>query len=134
MAMEFPKDQTFLDNPNVWIGDIGVSVHMTPHRNGMNNVKKAKGNDAITMGNGKSEDATVIGNIDGKLCDKNGNTLNDAKISDVTHLPKGKYNLFSITKLQNDGWILGGNADAIWLTKGDIEIKFNIKIPTQCFM
>jgi hypothetical protein len=45
-------------------------------------------------------------------------------------LPKGKYNLFSITKLQNDGWILGGNAAAIWLTKGDIEIKFDIKIPT----
>jgi hypothetical protein len=104
---------------------------MTPHRNGMNNVKKAKGNDAITMGNGKSEDATVIGNIDGKLSDKNGNTLNDAKISDVNHLPKGKHNLFSISKLQNDGWTLGGNADAIWPTKGDIEIKFDIKIPTS---
>jgi hypothetical protein len=56
--------------------------------------------------------------------------LHDAKISDVTHLPKAKYNLFSITKLQNDGWTLGGNADAIWLTKGDVGIKFDIKIPT----
>jgi hypothetical protein len=82
------------------------------------------------MGNGKSGDATVIGNIDERLCDKNGNVLNDAKVSDVTHLPKCKYNLFSITKLQNDGWTLGGNADTIWLTKGDIKIKFDIKIPT----
>jgi hypothetical protein len=82
------------------------------------------------MGNSKSEDATVIGSIDGRLCDKNGNVLNDAKISDVTHFPEAKYNLFSITKLQNDGWTLGGNADAIWLTKGDIEIKFDIKIRT----
>jgi hypothetical protein len=130
-AMEFPKDQKILDNPNIWIGDTGASVHMTMHRNGMNGIKKAKHVDAITMGNGKSKDAAVIGNIDGRLCDKNGNVLKDAKISDVTHdLPKGKYNLFSITKLQNDGWILGGNADAIWLTKGDIEIKFDIKIPT----
>jgi hypothetical protein len=56
--------------------------------------------------------------------------LNDAKISDVTHLPEAKYNLFSITKLQNEGWTLGGNAGAIWLTKGDVEIKFDIKIPT----
>jgi hypothetical protein len=94
-------------NPKVWIGDTGASVHITPHRNGMNDVKKAKDVDAITMGNGKSEDAVVIGNIDGRLRDKNGNVLNDAKISDVTHLPKGKYNLFKITKLQNDGWILG---------------------------
>jgi hypothetical protein len=74
------------------------------------------------LGNGKSEDAAVIGSIDGKLCEKNGNTLNDAKISDATHLPKGIYNLFSIAKLQNDEWKLGGDADAIKLTKGDIEI------------
>jgi hypothetical protein len=130
MAMAFPKDQNFLDNPNLWIVDTGASVHMTPHCNDKINVKKAKGNDAITMGNGKNEDTAVIGSIDGKLCNKNGNTLNDAKISDVAHLPKGKYNLFSITKLQNNGWKLGGDADAIWLTKGDIEIKFDIKIPT----
>jgi hypothetical protein len=31
MAMEFPTDQKFLDNPNVWIGDTGASVHMSPH-------------------------------------------------------------------------------------------------------
>jgi hypothetical protein len=131
MAMEFPTDQKFLDNPNVWIvGDTSASVHMTPHRNGMHDVKKANPIDAITMANGSSKNATVIGSIDGRLCDKNGDVLNDAKISDVTHLPEAKYNLFSITKLQNDGWTLGGNADTIWLTKGDIKIKFDIKIPT----
>jgi hypothetical protein len=130
MAMEFPMDQKFLDNLNVWIGDKGDSVHMTPHRGGMHDVKKANPVDAITTANGSSENATVIGSIDGRLCDKNGNVLNDAKISNVTYLPEAKYNLFSITKLQNDGWTLGGNADAIWLSKGDIEIKFDIKIPT----
>jgi hypothetical protein len=131
MAMEFLTDQKFLDNPNVWIGDTGASVHMTPHRGGMYDVKKANPVDAITMANGSSENVTVIGSIDGRLCDKNGNVLNDAKISNVTYLPEAKYNLFSITQLQNeDGWTLGGNADAIWLTKGDIEIKFDIKIPT----
>jgi hypothetical protein len=130
MKMEFPKDQKFLDNPNVWKGDTGGSVHMTPHRSGMHDIKTAHNADAISMANGKSENAAVIGSIDGRLCDKNGNVLNDAKISDVAHLPKAKYNLFSITKLQNDGWALGGNADAIWLTKGDVEIVFDIKIPT----
>jgi hypothetical protein len=130
MAMEFPTDQKFLDNPNVWIGDTGASVHMTPHRSGMHDVKAAKLVDTITMANGSSENAAVIGSIAGRLCDKNGNVLNDAKIIDVTHLPEAKYNLFSITKLQNEGWILGGNADAIWLTKGDVESKFDIKIPT----
>jgi hypothetical protein len=57
MAMEFPTDQKFLDNPNVWIGDTGVSVHMSPHRSGMRGLQKAKSVDAITMANGNSEDA-----------------------------------------------------------------------------
>jgi hypothetical protein len=96
----------------------------------MRDLQKAKSVDAITMANGSSEDATVIGNISGRVCDKNGNALNEAKITDVTHLPKGKYNLFSITKLQNEGWILSVDANAIWLTKGDVEIKFDIKILT----
>jgi hypothetical protein len=52
---------------------------MTPHRSGMHNVKKAKHVDTITIRNGKSEDAAVIGSIDGRVCDKNGNVLNDAK-------------------------------------------------------
>jgi hypothetical protein len=86
MAMEFPTDQKFLDNPNVWIGDTGTSVHMSPHRSGMHDVKKAKSVDVITMANRSSEDATVIGSISGRVCDKNGNVLNDAKITDVTHL------------------------------------------------
>jgi hypothetical protein len=72
----------------------------------------------------------VIGNISGRVCDKNGNVLNDAKITDVTHLPEAKYNLFSITKLQNEGWNLSGDSNAIWLTKGDVEIRFDIKILT----
>jgi hypothetical protein len=65
MAMEFPTDQKFLDNPNVWIGDTGASVHMTPHRSGMHDVKAAELVNAITMANGSSENATVIGSIAG---------------------------------------------------------------------
>jgi hypothetical protein len=104
---------------------------MSLHQSGMHDVKKAKPVNAITMANGSSEDATVIiGNISGRVCDKNGNVLNDAKITDVTHLPEAKYNLFSITKLQNEDWMLRGNSDAIWLTKGDVKIKFDIKIQT----
>jgi hypothetical protein len=68
MAMEFPTDQKFLDNPNVcWIRDTGASVHMSPHRSGMRDLQKAKSVDAITMAYGNSEDATVIGNISGRV-------------------------------------------------------------------
>jgi hypothetical protein len=48
----------------------------------------------------------------------------------VTHLPTGKFNLFSLTKMQKNGWLLHDNAKAIWLTKGDDTIIFDIIIPT----
>jgi hypothetical protein len=48
----------------------------------------------------------------------------------VTHLPTGKFNLFSLTKMQKSGWLLHGNNKAIWLTKEGSNITFDIIILT----
>jgi hypothetical protein len=53
--MSFPTDQQILNDPNVWIGDTGATVHMTPHKNGIANVRKGSKNDAVTMGNEQVE-------------------------------------------------------------------------------
>jgi hypothetical protein len=105
-AMQFPTTQKWLDDPNVWVGDTGATVHMTPHRTGMTNVQQASGKDAVTMGNGQSETAAKIGDIPGTICDKTGTTMATAKIKDALYLPSAMYNLFSITKLQRKGWTL----------------------------
>jgi hypothetical protein len=68
-AMEFPTTQRWLENPNVWVGDTGATVNMSPHSQGMVNMKAAKSSDTVTMGNGQSESALQIGDIPGKLCD-----------------------------------------------------------------
>ena len=36
--------------------------------------------------------------------------------------------LFSLTKWLEDGWVLGGNQDALWISKGAVKIVFGIKI------
>ena len=51
-------------------------------------------------------------------------------MNNVKIVPNSKFNLFSLTKRQNDGWILGGNKDSIWLEKDGAKIKFDIRIET----
>ena len=129
-GMSFPNDVEFLNDPNVWIADTAATVHMTPHREGLTNVRKATVSDAITMGNGTAENALEIGDIIGTICDKHGNELGTGKLTDVTVLPTGKYNLFSVTQMLKKGWKLSGNDQALTLAKGDCEISFDIQIPT----
>jgi hypothetical protein len=71
-------------------------------------MKEVKSSDAVTMGNGQSESALQIGDIPGQLCDKYGTIKNPARITDVLHMPTAQYNLFSIMKLQQNGWTLSG--------------------------
>ena len=56
--MSFPTTQKFLNDPNVWIGNRGASVHMTPHKTRIMDLKNAGFRDAITMGNGNTEMAS----------------------------------------------------------------------------
>jgi hypothetical protein len=68
-SMSFPTDQQILNDPNVWIGDTGATVHMTPYQNGITNIRKGSKNDAVTMGNKQVEEATLIADIPMKPCE-----------------------------------------------------------------
>ena len=128
--MEFPAIQSLLTDPNVWIADTGATTHMTPFRVGMVDVKKQHDEKGITMGNNKTEKVVEVGNLPGVLHDKNGNALNRVKMQDVSVVPSGGFNLFSITKMQMSGWKLEGDKQSIRLTKNGQEIIFDIKIQT----
>jgi hypothetical protein len=69
---------------------------------------------------------SLVGKLTGPMCNKNGVELGTATLTDVVHLPTRSFNLFSVTKMTQAGWILGGNTDEIWLTKDG----FDIVIPT----
>jgi hypothetical protein len=91
-----------LNNPNVWIADSAAVVNTTAHKIGMHILKAD--NDSTTIGNGNNEKVQQITSITGMCCNKHGNELRLSKMLDVTHLPSGKFNLFSITKMQMNGW------------------------------
>jgi hypothetical protein len=129
-GLTFPTDQAFLSDPNVWIGDTAATVHTTPHFQGAINKRDATTEDSITVGNGNTESASKIADVPGVMCDKCGNELSHGTMKNVTLLPTGKFNLFSISKMLTLGWTMGGDKTAIWITKGSMKIVFDIIIPT----
>jgi hypothetical protein len=129
-SITFPQNQDLLLDPNVWIADTAATVHTSAHKEGFHTLEQATAADSITMGNGIAEKASLVGKVSGALCNKNGVEVGTATLTDVVHLPTGKYNLFSLTKLTQKGWLLGGNDKGIWLSKGAETIMFDIAIPT----
>ena len=57
--------------------------------------------------------------------------MQETVLKKVTHLPNGKFNLFSITKMTKQSWHLHGDNKAIWLTKGKSKVVFDINILTN---
>jgi gag-polypeptide of LTR copia-type len=64
----FPNHQDLLLQPNIWIGDSAATVHMSPHEEGMINIKNIRG--GITVGNGETMVTKKIGDIPCDICDK----------------------------------------------------------------
>jgi hypothetical protein len=130
-ALTFPiKDSKLLLDPNIWIADTAASVHMTAHQQGLMNIRTATNDETIMMGNGNSELATVIGTLPGTVCDQYGNELNKVAIENVSYLPNGTFNLFSLTQMFLKGWVMGNNKISIWIEKGRNKVTFDLMIPT----
>jgi hypothetical protein len=109
-ALTFPiNDSKLLLDPNIWIADTSASVHMTAHQQGLINIRTATNHVTITMSNGNSESATVTGTLPGTVCDQYGNELNKVAIENVSYLPNGTFNLFSLTQMILKGWVMGNN-------------------------
>jgi hypothetical protein len=80
----------------------------------------------------QSVDAVKIGKISGMICDKHGNELNASILTEVTHLPEGKFNLFSVSMMLKEGWTLGGHIETgIWIEKGSDRVTFDLAIHTR---
>ena len=84
----------------------------------------------ITMGNKTQNNTSQAGDIRGMLCDRYGEDLVRSMMSEVALISKG-FNLFSCTKMMQEGRTLGGDKNSIWLTKDEKKIVFDILINTK---
>jgi hypothetical protein len=125
----FPDNQSLLMDPNIWIGDTAATVHMTPHEEGIVNMKNTGG--GITVGNGEVMVAKKAGDIPCELCDRHGNMVHSGRITDVALIKSCPLNLFSVTKMMKEGWKLSGDGEnGITLSKGGNNLSFDIPVAT----
>ena len=129
-GLTFPRKPQLLNDPNLWIADSGASVHSTPFCHGLTNLKTPGDGAGITMGNGETEMVTAIGDIRGAWCNKHGVETCRVNLTDVTVLPGGKYNLFSLGTMMKKGWQMSGDDQGITISKGGVQLAFDIIIPT----
>jgi len=125
MGMMFPMTKSLLNDPKVWIGDTGATMHMTPYSLGMMDLHDTHAQEAITMGNKSVEQAMKIGNMPGKISDKHSNSWGTTTIKDVALVSKCGFNLFSISNLLKEDWHLKGTSENLTLTKDGHTIVFD---------
>jgi hypothetical protein len=126
-----PMVATILDDPNIWICDTAATTDATPHDMGMVNKKKATHDDCVTMGNGATEEASMIGDIPGIWCNQNGDILFHTKLTGVTYVPNSAFNLFSATKRLQCGWSMTGDGGGIKFSKGKDTVLLDLQIETK---
>ena len=100
---------------------------MTSNKTSLSNLQTTSGSKA-TMGNGSVEETTAIGDLHSTICDQHGNLLDDVVVQDISIILNLSFNLFSITKMLKNGWLLGGSKTSLSLSKGWHKIVFDIVI------
>eukprot|EP00957_Ditylum_brightwellii_P199310 15192370-Ditylum_brightwellii.AAC.1 len=83
--MAFPATLKLLEDPNVWIADTGASCDSTAHHVGMINRRVPAANDGVMLPDGKTKSTTMIGDIKGTICSKNGAKLSPCTIRNVKY-------------------------------------------------
>ena len=105
------SDCNILSDPEIWIADTAATVHMLLHSKGLDNIKKIKRIDTITMGNGTQESVQEIADVIGHIRESQTNAGKNIRIQDVSILSSGHFNLFSILQMLNKGWQLADESD-----------------------
>jgi hypothetical protein len=70
-GMAFPGYTKIITIKGMWVADIHVMTHITPHDDGMGYMVAPSASDIVTMGNGTCEGTKAVGNIPGMISDKN---------------------------------------------------------------
>ena len=116
------------DTPNIWIADSGASMHTTPHIVGMTDLSTLTSK--IDVATGPVAKQVQVGKLKGQVIQQDGTKSPTVMLQHVTHLPTGRHNLWSISKMLQDGWTMAGDSTKIVLNKNGLSIIFDIVVPT----
>ena len=123
-----PKTLKDIIHSEYWIGDTGATTHITHDRVGM--VDLTTITQKLMMGNGTETVGLQEGTIKGYLTSKEGKNIGRITLSQVTYSKDAKLNLLSLTQMMRKGWTISSNDDAIIMSKGERQLRFDVKINT----
>jgi hypothetical protein len=114
-SLDFTWSLESLDESHIWIADSGCSAHCTGHLQGMVGVTDhgENGGDGYVQPDGSKRISMATGDRAVQYCDKDGTEVGPCRLQGVNYVRGRRFNLFSTTKLQLDGWIPGGNTQTL---------------------
>ena len=124
MAFESTQIDVGIDR-EIWIGDTGVSSHMTHLKEGMTNMRPRML--WIIFGNGQRLQRMHIGDKHGVAVQREGKCTK-ISIQNVKYVPDLFYNLFGIPTALKNGCILEGSKNKLVIKKDAKEYIFDRKI------
>ena len=122
------KSESSEFSENIWIADSGASCHYCNSDKGLFDTKEVS--ESITVGNGKTMEATKIGSLRCDVEQVNGKTF-QVVLQDVKYVPELWVNLFSINKALKNGFKIGNEGIIIHLTKGNATLTFDRILNTK---
>jgi hypothetical protein len=115
----------------IWIGDTGASQHSSKSKEGAINIRNAGQTSVGNTGQPQTPQCTF--DLPGQFINHDGSLGLRAVITDVSYNSRKNFNLFSISRMLQLGWTLGGNQHKLTLTSSDnkMVIHFDIMIKTK---
>ena len=131
LAMSVPASLQILKSEDIWIGDTGASNHCTFSNIGIYNTQYT-GTSTTVGASGGGLEPKYHGDLHVIACNKEGMTYGKFKLKGVSYSNQYNFNLFSISRVVEQGWKLSGDKECLTLVSpcGQAEIKFDIVIKT----
>ena len=85
---------SLLEDPEIFILDMGATTHSTGNSCGVTNMKEAQGS-VTKMGNSAHVKSKAIGTLKGTICNKDGKEIGPVTINEV-HLLPGHHSTLSV--------------------------------------
>ena len=118
-----------LTDPEIWICNTGASNHLTFAKVGCSAKRPSNTHSQGILEPARKAESEV--DLPSIVCNRFGNELTKVTLKEVSYKGDSNFNLFLVGRCLIDGWKLSGNTDYVQLSKGEVEIKFNIIIRTK---
>ena len=128
--MEMSTSFEILYVSDIWICDTGASSHSTNNATGAKNVQDS-GSPSLGLTDEAMKAVKTI-DVPGQFVTKDGSLHIQAVLTEVNYGPKLNFNLLSLSRLLQNGWIItSGNETCIKIEdQSGNDIVFDIVIPT----